>query len=572
MMARAGAIYPQVDAGAIRLAHRAFVRCASTEPVSAALRLAARRRARLLVVSDNRAAGVSFPAVLRRAAALGLDHHPVGSFTFWEIPALSGQASEIEVRRRLLEGAPAVLVRERGDTAGVIEPSFLGRPAPPFSLVSRLERQAPTPVIELLRAAGLLGETLGIPVFLAGGFVRDLLLGRPPLDLDLVAEGDGTVLARRLARQIGGRLSLHRSFGTATLRGGPTGVLDVATARRERYPVPGILPVVSRASILEDLRRRDFTVNAMAISLAPSSFGTLLDPVGGLNDLRRRRIRALHPLSFIEDPTRIFRAVRYAKRLGFGLDRNSRRWVRLALRAGPYPALSGQRIMAELRLIAGEPRPVEILIALGRLGAFRLLDPAYRFAPIAALRLRELSDFVSWAGEHQLAVADLSLFMLVLVSHLDDDRAERILRRLALSGEPRLLLMRARTEGPSLVERLTRAEAPSHRARWLRGQPAETLGWTWLLSPPVVRRRLEWFLTEAQEARSRLGGEDLLALGVPRGPAVGALLDRLRDARLDGGALTREEEIALVRGWMDSPAGGRVAAPETQDAPTPGPH
>jgi tRNA nucleotidyltransferase (CCA-adding enzyme) len=461
-------------------------------------------------------------------------------------------------------GALAVLVRERGETVGVIEPSVLKRPASSLSLLWRLERHVPRPVTEFLQAVGALGAAMGIPVFVAGGFVRDLLLGRPSLDLDLVAEGDGLALARRLARQMRGTASFHRSFGTATVWGGPTDVVDVATARRERYPAPGALPVVSRASISEDLRRRDFTVNAMAISLSPSSFGRLLDPVGGWHDLGRRRIRALHPLSFVEDPTRIFRAVRYAVRLGFGLDRDSRRWLRVALSASPYPALSGQRIMAELELIAREPRPTDIMISLGRLGAFSLLEPSYRFPLAIALRLKELSRFLSWSADHQIPVEGPRLFMLALVSHLDGSRAERALRRLALSGEPLRRLIQARAEGPALVERLADAVRPSDRARWLRGQPLEMLGWTWLLAPAIVRRQIEWFLIEARHARACLGGDDLLALGVPEGPAIGALLDRLRDARLDGGAATRDEEAALVRTWMNSPAGGVV--PETWEA------
>jgi tRNA nucleotidyltransferase (CCA-adding enzyme) len=460
-----------------------------------------------------------------------------------------------------MDGAPAVLVGEAGETVGAAEPSILGRPAPSFSLLRRLERQAPKPITELLRTVGVLGAHMGISVFAAGGFVRDLLLGRSSLDLDLVAEGDALALARRLARRVKGTVSLHRAFGTATVLGGPTGIVDIAMARRERYPAPGALPMVSRTTIGEDLRRRDFSVNALAMALSPSRFGLLLDPVGGFRDLGRRRIRALHPLSFVEDPTRIFRAVRYAVRLGFGLDRNSRRWLRVALRSGPYPALSGQRIMAELEVIAGESQSTDVMISLGRLGAFRLLEPSYRFSPAVALRLKELSGFLGWAADHRVEVASLRLAMLALVSHLDDSLAERALRRLALSGEPLRQLMRAKAESPALLLRLASAGRPSDRARWLRGHAAETLGLAWLLAPPVVRRQIEWFLAEARHVRSWLGGKDLLALGVPEGPAIGSLLDRLRDARLDGGPATRDEEARLVRAWTNSPAGGAVPSP-----------
>jgi tRNA nucleotidyltransferase (CCA-adding enzyme) len=207
-------------------------------------------------------------------------------------------------------------------------------------------------------------ESLGMAVHLVGGAVRDLLLGRASPDLDLVVEGDGIAFAARLAEEVGGRLVSHPAFGTASIEGARAlevtalGRIDVASARRERYEAPGQLPRVEPASIAEDLRRRDFSVNAMAVALAPARFGRLSDPFGGQGDLRRRWLRPLHPLSFVEDPTRIFRAARYGARLGFRLPGAGRQALATALRASAlsrgFPALSGARLAAELRLIAGE--------------------------------------------------------------------------------------------------------------------------------------------------------------------------------------------------------------------------
>src|SRR6266511_3626299 len=170
----------------------------------------------------------------------------------------------------------------------------------------------------LLRVAGKVGEGLGTPVFAVGGFVRDLLLEIPAPDVDLLVEGDGVAFARQLCEELGGSLVIHEDFATAAVEGtaGPGGTalgrIDIASARREQYDAPGALPVVSVATVEEDLRRRDFSVNALALALQPSTFGRLLDPLGGWPDLRRRRLRPLHPLSFVEDPTRIFRAARHA--------------------------------------------------------------------------------------------------------------------------------------------------------------------------------------------------------------------------------------------------------------------
>src|SRR5262249_60739118 len=180
---------------------------------------------------------------------------------------------------------------------------------------------------------------------------------------ELVAAGAGLAVARRVAGEGGGRLVIHAGFGPASIDGAASpdgtalGRIDVAAARRERYGEPGALPSVSPAGIWDDLLRRDFSVNAMALALAPSDFGMLLDPSGGLDDLRRRRLRPLGPLSFVEDPTRILRAARYAARLGFHLSETGRRGLRLAFAVADYPALSGPRLRGELERLARDTHP-----------------------------------------------------------------------------------------------------------------------------------------------------------------------------------------------------------------------
>jgi tRNA nucleotidyltransferase (CCA-adding enzyme) len=338
----------------------------------------------------------------------------------------------------------------------------------------------------------------------------------------------------------------------------------VASARREEYAAPGALPeVITPASIADDLSRRDFTVNAMAVSLSPGTFGGLLDPAAGSRDLRSRRIRLLHPLSFVEDPTRIFRAVRYAVRLDFVLDRETRRLLKAALRIGAYPALSGQRLLAEIDLIVAEARAPRILITLGRLGAFRLLDASYRFSPLAVGRLAELSDLFSRCEEGGITVLTRSLTLLALTERLPDHEADRIFHRLSLSGGPLRQLLSARRDGPVLAEAAASLNpgSPSRWAALFRGHTAETIGWAWCLGRDPARRGIEWFLAKGRGLRPLLSGDDLLSLGIPEGPPVGALLDRLRDARLDGTVATRDDEAALVRAWSESR--------ETQTAPMP---
>ena len=293
-------------------------------------------------------------------------------------------ASELTVRRHLAAGAPLVVVRDARRVVGVVERTR--RRSTAVSLASRLEHGT-SPGHEarlwLYRTAGKLGEGMTMPAFAVGGVVRDLLLGGTAPDVDLVVEGDGIAFATRLYQEIGGTLTEHAAFGTASIVGGTAPAprlprVDIASARRERYRRPGALPDVAPAELHEDLVRRDFTQNAMALDLAPSTFGRLHDPLGGRHDVRRRLLRPLHPLSFVEDPTRMFRAARYAARLGARLTSDARRAVALALRIGEYPALSGERLRAELLLLAVEANPAAALDRALRCRLFALWDRRFR--------------------------------------------------------------------------------------------------------------------------------------------------------------------------------------------------
>src|SRR5262249_49676615 len=262
-------------------------------------------------------------------------------------------------------------------------PDTEGRGGLPGSLAERLA-QLPPATLSVLRAASETGADT--EVYLVGGLVRDLLLARPATvgDLDLIVEGDHGDLARRLAARLGGRVREHPTFLTATVELPGRRRLDIATARRERYLRPGALPEVAAGSIREDLWRRDFSVNALAVRLRPEAWGELLDPTGGGEDLRRKEIRILHPLSFVEDPTRILRAGRFATRLDFRLEPASGRPLAGAAEPGRPPAPSGDRVRAELGRVLAEPDPEGVLEALGAWGGLALLGRDYRFGRAAS--------------------------------------------------------------------------------------------------------------------------------------------------------------------------------------------
>jgi len=585
-MAKTGHVYPQVEPGITALMDARVVTCAPAVPVARALARAREAGATVVALGPGRAARVS---ELARAAAWGLDRRPAAAVAWRDLPSVAAGASEIDARRRLLAGAPMLLVRRGARVVGVVDRERVDLTSPESSLLTRLEPPGAAPPrrvvrrwgsagaisgppqlnnppqlsndarVWLLRVAGKIGEGMGAPAYAVGGLVRDLLTGAGPADVDLVVEGDGVAFARRLAEEIGGTVLVHRSFGTASIEGGraPAGAgldgvalgrVDVASARREHYPAAGALPEVEPANLLEDLRRRDFSVNAMALALSPDRFGRLLDPLGGQADVRRRRLRALHPLSFVEDPTRVFRAARYAGRLGLRPDAGTLAAIRLAVEQRGYVALSGQRLWREIELAAAEPRARLIFERLVRWKAPSLwnLDGA------SGRYLSDAERLGHWARSAGVAVDPAELALLALMLGRPAEVIERSLDRLALGGEPRARLEAAAVAAP-LARRLEAARLrPSAVGERLEAAPAAAALAAWLRGGPRARRRIQWYLAHGRAVRPRLTGRDLLAIGVPGGPRVGAALAMLRRHRLDGGAGSVAEERELVKEWLTS--------------------
>ena len=558
-MARPGQVYPQVEPGAAALAGGPVVACAAATRIARA-RDRARAAGAGIVVTGPRAAVRA--SELARAVDWGLGRRAVREVAWRDLPVLPADASEIEARRRLLAGASLVLLRRAGRIVGAVDGETVALVQAESSVQARLERTGDRHAearLWLLRSAGKIGEGIGAPVYAVGGFVRDLLLGRDAPDVDLVVEGDGVAFARRLGEEIGGTVLVHGGFGTASIEGGrapagagvaaaPLGRVDVASARRERYAGAGALPDVAPAGLMEDLRRRDFSVNAMAVALGPDRFGHLIDPLGGQRDVRARRLRVLRPLAFVEDPTRIFRAARYAARLGLRLDPPTRAAIRLAVARRPYVALSGQRLWREIELVAGEPRARLAFEHLVRWEAVSLFNTSK-----AALRhLADAERLGRWAKAAGVAVDPAELFMLALLAGRPPAAVGRCLDRLALTGEPRARLEAGAMAGP-LARRLEAPRLPPSAVdEALRPVPPAAALSAWLRGGARARRRVEWYLAEGRAVQPRLTGADLLALGVPRGPRVGRALAMLRRRRLDGAVGSLAEERELVKEWLTS--------------------
>jgi tRNA nucleotidyltransferase (CCA-adding enzyme) len=545
-MPRRAHVYPQVDPGAMSLVSARPERLDPGATVTDALAVARRRDATAVVVAGQR---VVLRDDLARARALGLGDLPARALGR-PVPVVDARASEIVVRRHFLDGAPAAIVRDGATVVGIATPPAGAVATAKPSMHHRLARW-PDSVRSVLHEVRRLARSASANAWLVGGAVRDALRDASvgSLDLDIAVEGDAPALAEALAGALGGSLVVHGRFLTASVETSAGGTIDLITARSERYEVPGALPRVMPAGIERDLRRRDFTVNAMAIDLMADDHA-LLDPLGGRADLAAGRLRILHPLSFVEDPTRMFRAARYGARLGFDIDPWTERCRRLAVALVPYPALSGARLLAELDAIGRDEWPDVALRDLGDGHVYRLLDRRYRFTEQTRAWVSTLPGALAWI---RVNLVDLRPVDLIVATLLADQRSEVVaaaLERLGYAGEPRKRILGTSTGHAAMLAAVRAARTASRRAHVLRELSPVALGWLWMAGDAETRAALEWWRSTGRTLRPALRGDDVVALGVPPGPEVAAALRALRDARLDAALEGRDAEAEWIRRWV----------------------
>ena len=416
----------------------------------------------------------------------------------------------------------------------------------------RLKAHVSDDLFALLQRVGELAERRKVSAFVVGGFVRDLLLGRPNLDLDLVIEGDAIAYARALGRELHGAVRTHDRFGTAvvTLEGGPT--LDIATARTEYYEYPTALPTVERSSIKKDLYRRDFTINTLAIHLNAKQFGLLLDLYGGQRDLKDGIIRVLHSLSFVEDPTRVFRAVRFEHRFGFRLGKETLSLIKGAVKMDLFHRLSGSRLRTELVLLLSEEEPRHAIARLGELDLLRFIHPKLKgAAPLNAL-LTQIEHALDW---YRLLFLSRPfdawlVYWMALMEFLPTDAMEETLARLSVPQRQATTLRVAHLQSRELLRQLERRPllTPSEAYRVLHTLPDEVLLFLMAKSgSDTVKRHISAFVTTYRHIKPTTTGADLCELGVKPGPMYSTILNRLLDGRLNGELTSEADERALVR-------------------------
>jgi tRNA nucleotidyltransferase (CCA-adding enzyme) len=379
---------------------------------------------------------------------------------------------------------------------------------------------------------------LGLPAYLVGGLVRDLLLGRPHRDLDVVVEGDGLAFAARLAAAVGGRVRAHPAFLTAVVLDPEGFDIDVGTARGESYRAPAALPEVRAAGLREDLFRRDFTVNTLAIRLGPGPGHELIDLFGGRRDLEAGTLRVLHDRSFVDDPTRILRGVRLEARLGFRLSPGTESLAEGAVAGGIFGHLSGSRLAAELAMLLGDPLlALEGIERLAALRVLRAIDPGLELDDAARRRLQGAQAAHQWwrsAGIAAPAAELWRLLLMALAAGLGEAGLERLAARLLLAGDERRLLAGFPPRLAAAREILQGTPAPHQAAEALDPLAGEEILLLMAEGDETVGAWVRRYLRELRPLTLSLRGADLLTEGVPPGPRIGDALRATRRARLDG--------------------------------------
>lgn len=465
------------------------------------------------------------------------------------LPVLDGEGklAGIVGRRELLHALYGD--DDNGDQAAA-------RIAPRLAVIDadKLTERTEPELLKLYREIGSVAAELGMVAYLVGGSVRDLILDRQNFDIDFVVEeGSARKLASALSERAPQRYELvveHARFDTATLYTHlpERRELDIATARTEYYEYPAALPTVEPSSLQQDLFRRDFTINALALCLHPDRFYDIVDYFNGLGDMKARHLRILHPFSFIEDPTRMVRAARFAARLNFHLEARTKRQAERAIQLGILDNLGGVRLKEELRLILESDNRIAALDMLAELGGgLRFLDAAIDYNDRVRLHLRRARKLLT---NYPLS-RPYTVYLGVLLHTLSESALGATLTRLHLSDEEKNWIIDSKRILQGLSE-LQSCSSPSDLYRVLHGHNEHSLAIAVSVAAAGsrLRRNIRTYFEELKDVKTSLRGNDLIAMGIPQGPEIGRILSILLFARLDGELSSAEEERTFVQGLI----------------------
>ncbi len=429
--------------------------------------------------------------------------------------------------------------------------------------LARLERniatimkdQLPDSLYEILQKAGEVADAMGFGAYLVGGCVRDLLRREENLDIDIVVEGDGIEFAKNLGRQTGAKILTHKRFGTASIiinsirKNGQPISIDIATSRTEYYESPATLPKIEISSIKKDLYRRDFTINTLSVKLNKKDFGLLIDFFGGQRDLKDKLIRVLHNLSFVEDPTRAFRAVRFSERFGFKLTKHTENLIKLAIKMNIFEKLSGSRIFDELMLIFQETNPIKALKRLGDYGLLRVIHDKLSFTASTESLLEAVHETIVW---FDLLFLDEKydkgiIFILALMNNLKSEEMAEALKRLMVSKQVEEKILQDRYSTHDILRKLN-PDNPVEIYHLLTGRTIESILLAMASSKDSDKKKaVSQYLVELRSIKPIIKGQDLIDIGLAPGPIFSEIFSKILNEKLCKRLNTKEEEIQFAK-------------------------
>ncbi|MGI6357293.1 MAG: CBS domain-containing protein [Bacillota bacterium] len=537
----------------------------------------------LPVVENGIVRGVVSRRDVDKSIRHGLQHAPVKAFMTSKVWTISPDATLDDVQRLLIgrDIGRLPVVDGEGQLLGIVTRTDVlkalhGRSYPHWyqsnfrqtlperaktlqKLTDLMAEQLPKRLQGILLLIGQEADRQGVRAYLVGGLVRDLLLGLPNLDVDIVIEPEAIPFAEHLAKVLSAELRTYPKFNTATLTF-PGGLsCDLVTARTEFYAYPAALPDVEQSTIKQDLYRRDFTINTMAIALNGRRHGELLDFFGGRDDLAAGAVRVLFNLSFVEDPTRILRAVRFEQRYGFTIEPETMRFLQNALENDLLHKVGAERLHHELWNIFQEEQAVRMLLRMDELGIWKDILPELQFSDQLIKQLKEADQHCQWftsLGAEQSLDRSL-VYLLLIANHLPPAAVQTLPERLALSKRDREQVLMFKQTLSSLASELEQSLEKHQVYQLLQEMQPECQVAAAVLYGSQVRQQMALYYGELLKLNVETDGHDLLGLGLKPGPAVGAILKQLRNARLNGLVQNKSEELALARQLLATPESER---------------
>ena len=503
-----------------------------------------------------------------------LDRVQVKDYMTTEVATVGPDADLTEIQKKIIDNKQRILPVVEGETiAGVITRTdllnILVRRSQPLAdeapdpgkepphahtrnVIRFMKERLSADLIRNLQQIGEVADEIGLGAYVVGGFVRDLFLYRSDEDIDIVIEGDGIAFAKEYAKIVGARIHTHEKFGTAVVIFPDGFKIDVASARMEYYKFPAALPVVQMSSIKLDLYRRDFTINTLAIQLNSDKFGLLIDFFSARKDLKEKIVRVLHNLSFVEDPTRVFRAIRFEQRFEFTIGKLTASLMANAISMDFFRELSGKRVFAELQLILKEENPVPAIKRLNDFDLLKVIHPSIKLDTDLSATLKAAKKVLSW---HDLLFLEESykkwiVYFLVLVRNCKPHITKEICRRFELVPDDEKILCTERFGADRCVFWLERNLPVSDSVlyRKLTGFKTELILFMMAIAKnKAVKKSISHFFTDLRRTRITLKGRDLTKMGLQPGPVYRQVMEAVLDARLDGTLKSKKDEIEFAR-------------------------